>query len=334
MTRSKSYAPLIVAIVLMLAITYIVRPGGEVAAPDRTAEPELVEEIITNMEGVIQDVASDASFFTMALPEGGIEEIVVPEDQVVRLEDVGKIARVSGVRDFATRRISATEIAVTSDASLIVTSPVEDGTVTSPLVVTGFVDSSVLGFNWQILVEEDGFREGFISSGDAEIDGYLPFRLDIFLPVIERGAFTLELSIVGEESIRIPLSLLSDASTSFDVFFVDTASNDCSDVTGVTRTVADTSATGRAALLELLVGPTEEERNSRFVSALPSGLTVESLSISNGQARLELSEELADMRDGCAKEQAIAQLSETIRQFSTIQSARILSGGETIAEID
>ncbi len=327
----------------MLAIAYVVRPSTEVHAPaEHTDKPAITEETITDMQGVIESVASDGAFFTLILPEGGMEEVIVPEEDPVSPDQIGLVATVSGVRDLATRRISADSVQIEQEQNIYVTSPKPGSVVTSPLVVAGFARVFEQTLSWRLL-DKNGtvLREGIAMTQARDIGMYGPFRFDVFLPVFEGGDFTLEVFTYSprdgsiQDLVSIPLSLLDQQTTSFHIFFPhNTDSNSCSAVFGAPRVVANTSATGRAALLELLAGPSVEEEREGYETALPANLTLNTLAITNGEARADFSAELADIANACEKEKALAQISQTLLQFDMISSVVISSEGEILGEFD
>jgi germination protein M len=81
-------------------------------------------------------------------------------------------------------------------------------------------------------------------------------------------------------------------------------------VTPVSRGVVTGPAVGRAAVQELLKGPSSDDE--RVETAIPSGIELESLGISGGVASVELSEQLSD-------DAAQAQLVYTLTQFPTVK---------------
>jgi hypothetical protein len=91
------------------------------------------------------------------------------------------------------------------------------------------------------------------------------------------------------------------------------------------REVEETEAVASAALGELLAGPTgEEEAELGFSSAIPGGTEVESVTVEEGVARVELSDELPH--------EALAQVVYTASQFPTVDSVEI--GGESYTRAD
>jgi len=85
------------------------------------------------------------------------------------------------------------------------------------------------------------------------------------------------------------------------------------------REVTGTRAVGRAALEQLLAGPTAAERGDGLTSALADGTNLLGLSIAAGVATVRLSPE-PDSR------QAQAQVVYTLTQFPTVRSVRLGSG--------
>jgi germination protein M len=81
-------------------------------------------------------------------------------------------------------------------------------------------------------------------------------------------------------------------------------------VTPVSRGVVTGPAVGRAAVQELLKGPSSDDEGVE--TAIPSGIELESLGISRGVASVELSEQPSD-------DAAQAQLVYTLTQFPTVK---------------
>jgi germination protein M len=86
-------------------------------------------------------------------------------------------------------------------------------------------------------------------------------------------------------------------------------------VTTASRTVVAGPAVGRAALIQLLEGPTGAEKARGLRSEVPSGTRLEDLAIDDGTAVVELSNPLP--------EAAIAQVVYTLTQFPSVQRVRL-----------
>ncbi len=105
---------------------------------------------------------------------------------------------------------------------------------------------------------------------------------------------------------------------------------DCSLVYPVSRKVAKTQAVGKAALEELLKGPTEDEKQQGYYSSLNSGVKLQSLVIENGVAKADFDEQLGYQVGGSCLVGAIrSEISQTLKQFPTVNEVIISINGET-----
>ncbi len=105
---------------------------------------------------------------------------------------------------------------------------------------------------------------------------------------------------------------------------------DCSLVYPVVREVAKTPAVGRAALSEMLKGPSQAEKNGGYYTSINEGVEIRSLSISDGVARVDFGPRLEEAAGGSCRVAAIrAQITETLKQFPTVDSVVISIDGRT-----
>ena len=96
------------------------------------------------------------------------------------------------------------------------------------------------------------------------------------------------------------------------------------------RTIPKTQAVARAALEELLKGPTEQERVSGFYTNINPGVKIQKLSIVDGIAKVDFNEQLEFQVAGSAKVSAIfAQITQTLKQFSTVKEVIISINNRT-----
>jgi len=104
----------------------------------------------------------------------------------------------------------------------------------------------------------------------------------------------------------------------------------CNKVFPVERTVAKTPAVARAALEELLKGVTDGEKNAGFFTSINPGVKIQSLTIENGVAKVDFDEQLEAQVGGSCRVSAIrAEITETLKQFSTVKSVVISINGRT-----
>lgn len=90
-------------------------------------------------------------------------------------------------------------------------------------------------------------------------------------------------------------------------------------VAPVNRTVDATPAAARAALAALLEGPTTEERAAGLATAIPAGTTLEDVSLEDGVATVDLSEEFDDGGGSASMQARVAQVVATLTRFPTIE---------------
>ena len=124
-----------------------------------------------------------------------------------------------------------------------------------------------------------------------------------------------------------------EESTTVKVFF----NNDdldpefsCNKVFPVERKIFKTQAVGKASLQKLLKGPTEEEKAEGFFTNINKGVKIQSLIIENGLAKVDFNEQLEFQVGGSCRVAAIrAQITETLKQFPTVNEVLISINGRT-----
>ena len=98
----------------------------------------------------------------------------------------------------------------------------------------------------------------------------------------------------------------------------------CFKVFPVERQIPKTQAVARAAIEELLKGPTPEEKSENYFSSLPENVKIQNLTIENGIAKIDFSKDLEQGVGGSCMVSAIrAQITETLKQFSTVKEVII-----------
>lgn len=105
---------------------------------------------------------------------------------------------------------------------------------------------------------------------------------------------------------------------------------DCSKVFATARVITDTPAVGKAALEELFKGPTDQEKKDGYFTNIPTGVKIQKLTIENGVAKVDLSKELQQGVGGSCRVDSIrAQITQTLKQFPTVQNVIISIDGKT-----
>lgn len=233
----------------------------------------------------------------------------------------------------------------TSTPNIVVYSPRPGDTVGQPLVILGKARVFENAFNYRV---KDGqgnqLAAGFNTAAAPDIGQFGAFNvavdypysgLEIFVEVYTHSAKDgTEIDLV-----RIPVRSVERADTAVKVFFDNQSAKyrdpqtqmpvgECDGVFPVFRTVPATTSVARAALVELLKGPTDAEEQAGYSTALNSGVTVRSINIAGGVATVDLSREmLRELGGSCRVAMIMSQINSTLKQFSTIFSVKILVEG-------
>ncbi|MDP2741571.1 MAG: GerMN domain-containing protein [bacterium] len=140
----------------------------------------------------------------------------------------------------------------------------------------------------------------------------------------------------NDREIRLPIILEPTEMVKVNVYFnvVSQLGEDytCENVLPAERIIPKTQAPATAALEELLKGPTSTEKTSEggYSTSINSGVKIKSLTIENGTAKIDFDEQLEFQVGGSCRVSAIrAQITETLKQFSTIKNVIISINGRT-----
>lgn len=96
------------------------------------------------------------------------------------------------------------------------------------------------------------------------------------------------------------------------------------------RTVPATEAVGRAAMEQLLDGPTGDEAASALGTQAPSGSRLLGLTVSAGIATVDLSKEFSSGGGSLSMSMRLAQVVYTLTQFGTVDAVRFEIAGEPV----
>src|SRR5690606_15081097 len=99
------------------------------------------------------------------------------------------------------------------------------------------------------------------------------------------------------------------------------------------RTVAESAAVATASMQALLNGPTSDEQASipALSTAIPDGTTLNSVSIEDGVATVDLSAEFEAEEASAAASARTAQVVFTLTRFSTVDSVSFLEDGAPVS---
>ena len=228
-------------------------------------------------------------------------------------------------------------------------SPRPHQTIKSPLVITG---EAVGGWYFEAvfpidLVDANGeiiAQHYAQAQGEWMTENFVPFTstLQFATPSTPTGTLILRKDNPSglpenEADLRIPVRFDTAAPTSaVKVFFSNAQGNepmlDCAAVESVTHYIPKTEGVARAALIELIAGPTQQELASGYTSSLPkdAGIKIQDLRIEKGTAYVDFSAELdRGVAGSCRTTNIRAQIENTLKQFSTITDVIISIDGRT-----
>ncbi len=106
------------------------------------------------------------------------------------------------------------------------------------------------------------------------------------------------------------------------------------DVGAAAREVPRTDTMAKAALEELLAGPSDRETGAGLTTAVPAGTSLNDISIENGIAAVDLGGAFDDAgsADGMLAA-GLGQIVFTLTQFPEIEGVRFLTGGEPLTVV-
>ena len=223
--------------------------------------------------------------------------------------------------------------------------PVATQVVVSPLKVTGNVLANwtfeasfgleLLDSYGRSLATAPGNAPGWTNGGFIPFEGTLVFDA----PVTDTGTLRLSNDNASglpenDKWVDVPVSFVPAPTTAVKVFFMQTDKNggvgDCSEVYSVERLVLSTKSIGTAAINELLYGVLPSEKNEGYFTSINPGVKLNSLKIENGIAYADFDEMLQFQVGGSCKIATIrAQITETLKQFSTVKKVIISINGES-----
>jgi len=236
------------------------------------------------------------------------------------------------------------------DDIIKVTNLISNQIIKSPVVVEGeargpwFFEAS---FPVRIIDDNGNLLGNGIAQAKSDwmTENFVPFKAEIKFtkPSTEKGAIILEKDNPSDlpqnaDQFEIPVKfdLASFQETLIvKVYFgnaklAETGYPDCQAVFSVEREVLKTQALARAALEELLKGPTDTEKADNYFTNINQGVKIQSLTIENGTAKVDFDEQLEYQVGGSCRVAAIrAQINQTLKQFSTVQNVLISINGRT-----
>lgn len=227
--------------------------------------------------------------------------------------------------------------------------PTPNETISSPLTILG----QARGFwffeaSFPVKIYDDNNKllgvaiaQSIAADGNWMTENFVPFKaeLNFNYSTSTNGFLVLERdnpSGLPEnyDELRVPVKFVTSQETMKVKSFFNNNKLDpaisCDKVFPVEREVPKTAAVARVALNELLSGTTAEEEKDGFIKIIGPDVKIQSLTIENGVAKVDFSEQLEAGGGGsCRSAAIITQINATLRQFPSVENVIISINGRT-----
>lgn len=234
------------------------------------------------------------------------------------------------------------------NSEIEVDSPLLGAAVSSPLVVRGRAYGSwyfEASFPIKIVDDQGNVLAAVAASaqGDWMTEKLVPFEatLNFVLPAGANGKLILSKDNPSGESAldksyELPVVFAAAPTSSEEMALkiflgsesLNPGAEDCSKVFPVERKVAKTEGVARAALEQLLQGPTAGELAEKYFTSINPGVKMNSLTIASGTATVDFDAEMGRAVGGSCRVAAIrSQITETLKQFPTVKNVVISVAG-------
>lgn len=228
---------------------------------------------------------------------------------------------------------------------ILATTPQPNQTVSSPLIVEGQAKG-----NWFFeasfpieLIDDQGkiLGQSYVEAqSDWMTDSLVSFKGEINYQAAATTTGKLVLKNDNpsglpqyEKKFEIPVIISPSQTITVKAFFSNNNLDreiTCTKVFAAERQASKTVASARAALEELLKGPSEQEKAQGYYTSINPGVKIQKLTIINGIAKVDFDQVLENAVGGSCRITAIrAQINETLKQFSPVQDVIISINGRT-----
>ena len=302
-----------------------------------------------NIQGRVESVAASARVVTLSTDEGEVSMALSPGTEISGVN--GSRTELSAIRrgfmvqaegSFTSESaFLPARIRILAEPNIVVFSPRSGDEIGLPVVITGEARVFENTFSYRIK-DSDGtvLMEGFDTADAPDIGQYGPFEVRASYPEPKGSTGTVEVleysAKDGSEinKVSVPVKFGPVDALTVKVHFQnqkrDPEMMDCSKTYTADRRIPRTQSVARAALEELLKGPTSTEYREGFITSINSGVKIQSLTIANGTARADFDETLERATGGSCRVAAIrSQITETLKQFSTVRNVVISIDGRT-----
>lgn len=354
--RSRAFFFTVIALIGIALFAGVIYLWRSTTGSGTVAQKQERAHIRTNKtaNGTITDIAPDASSLTVTDNEKReVTIVIVPETKIVgkngattNATDLYRDATIEVKGEGATTdAMIAAEIRIISIPEVIVSTPNGTDPVVSPLTIEGkAIGPWYFEASFPITVADEQKRalgKGVVTAtSDWMTESLVPFTatIEFTQPTTPTGYLIFKKdnpSGLEENSktFEMPITFSSTASRTVKVFFNNSKLDPaflCTTVFPVTRTIPWTEGVGRAAIEELIKGPTAQEKTANYFTNIDSSVRINDIRVENGVAKIDLSEALEKNSGGSCRVTAIrAQITKTLEQFSSVKDVVISINGRT-----
>lgn len=234
------------------------------------------------------------------------------------------------------------------DGGIEITSLKSGQEISSPLKITGLVrGNGWAGFEGQVgtvrLIDNSGkeLALGILAAITewTTLPTNFETTINFLPPTAQSGTLVFKNENASGDPIRdkafsLPVKIKSSGETmSIGAYFLNNNLDpeiSCNKVFPATRIVPKNQAVARVSLEELFNGPTDSEKNQGYYTIINPGVKVQSLTIDGaGLAKADFSSELETTGGSCRVSAIRAQITQTLKQFTTIKNVIISINGRT-----
>jgi hypothetical protein len=104
---------------------------------------------------------------------------------------------------------------------------------------------------------------------------------------------------------------------------------DCKEVLAVKREILKTPKIAQATMETLLEGPSDQEKTEGYTSSIPTGASLNSISITDGVAYVDFNKTTESGGGSCSMAMRVSQIRQTLLQFPTIKNVILSIDGQT-----
>ncbi len=232
---------------------------------------------------------------------------------------------------------------VSASGNMLVTSPLPNESVLHDFIITGQARVFENQFAWRVLDPEGTvLASGSAYAYASDVGQFGAFEIPVRLPVsasFGTDRVTVEVFDYSAKDgsvidlVRVSVTLSDAPATALKVYFNNSnldPEGSCNKVFPVTRFVPRTQTPARAALEKLLQGPSATEAVQGYFTSINPGVKLRSLTIASGTARADFDPALdRDIGGSCRVSAIRAEITQTLRQFPSVQNVVISVNGRT-----